>query len=157
MIKRSFQLTALATLVASSSVYASEFSGNIGVTSNYLFRGVTQTVDGPAVSGGLDWEHDSGFFLGTWSSNIDFGNNDGAELDLYGGYGGEAGDFSYSAAYIHYLYPDIQGDADFGEILLDFGFNVLSFGLAYTIFSEVDADGAALHRRRYLCLCWPGL
>jgi uncharacterized protein (TIGR02001 family) len=52
-------------------------SANIGVVSNYLFRGVTQTQDGAAVQGGLDFTHSSGFYIGTWASNVDF-NDEGA-------------------------------------------------------------------------------
>jgi len=53
------------------------FSANIGVVSNYMWRGVTQTQDGPAVQGGLDFTHESGFSAGIWASNVDF-NDEGA-------------------------------------------------------------------------------
>ena len=52
-------------------------SANIGAVSNYMWRGVTQTQDGAAVQGGLDFKHESGFYAGTWVSNVDF-NNEGA-------------------------------------------------------------------------------
>ncbi len=68
---------------------------NLGLYSNYMFRGVDYT-GGPALQGGIDWAHSSGFYLGTWLSNLDpyaFGANDttGArgnhlENDFYGGY-----------------------------------------------------------------------
>ena len=68
-----------------------ELSANIGVTSNYLWRGVTQTDDGAAIQGGIDWSHDSGFYLGTWASNIDWGvGSSGVEVDFYGGYAGDS-------------------------------------------------------------------
>jgi hypothetical protein len=51
-----------------------DFSANIGVVSNYMWRGTTQSSDGPAVQGGLDVEHESGFYAGTWASNIDWDN-----------------------------------------------------------------------------------
>ncbi len=56
-------------------------SANIGAVSNYIWRGVSQTQDGPAVQGGLDYAHSSGFYLGTWASNVDW-NNDGAPQDV---------------------------------------------------------------------------
>lgn len=56
---------------------SSPFSANIGVVSNYIWRGVTQTQDGPAVQGGLDYNHPSGFYVGTWASNVDW-NDEGA-------------------------------------------------------------------------------
>ncbi len=56
---------------------ASPVSANIGVVSNYIWRGVTQTQDGPAVQGGLDYAHPSGFYAGLWASNVDW-NDEGA-------------------------------------------------------------------------------
>jgi uncharacterized protein (TIGR02001 family) len=70
------------------------FTFNLGLYSNYMFRGVDYT-DGPAIQGGADWAHSSGFYLGTWFSNLDqygFGKIDGVqggnkiETDFYGGY-----------------------------------------------------------------------
>lgn len=62
-------------------------SFNLGLYSNYMFRGVALS-DGPAVQGGIDWAHSSGFYLGTWFSNIDkeFAVGNHLEVDLYGGY-----------------------------------------------------------------------
>ena len=72
---------------------------NIGLYSQYIFRGLTQTDRGPALQGGVDLTHSSGFYLGAWASNISWLRdlNPGAgqsayekgghlELDLYGGY-----------------------------------------------------------------------
>lgn len=56
-------------------------SANIGVVSNYIFRGVTQTQDGAAVQGGLDFAHESGFYAGAWASNVDF-NDEGAAQEV---------------------------------------------------------------------------
>ena len=56
-------------------------SANIGAVSNYMWRGVTQTLDGPAVQGGLDFSHESGFYAGTWASNIDW-NDEGAPQEV---------------------------------------------------------------------------
>ena len=81
--------------------------GNIGVTSNYLFRGVTQTGDGAAVQGGLDYGHESGLYVGTWTSNVNFAG--GTELDVYGGFSGESGDLGYDVGVTGYLYPEADG------------------------------------------------
>ncbi|NRB39626.1 MAG: hypothetical protein HRU20_14340 [Pseudomonadales bacterium] len=107
-----------------------EVSANIGVTSNYVWRGVTQSDDQAAVSGGVDYEHDSGFFAGTWISNTTTGT--GNETDLYVGFAGEMGDFGYGATYNYYMYSQAE-DSDFGELLLDFSFSLVNFGLAYTV------------------------
>ena len=70
--------TLLATaLLAGAGVAQAELSANLGVQSNYYFRGITQTDDKAAVSGGIDYAHDSGFYLGTWLSNVDFGRQGG--------------------------------------------------------------------------------
>jgi len=122
----------------SATVQAGEVSTNIGVTSNYMWRGTTQSGMGAAVSGGIDYADDSGFFVGTWVSNTAWGSS---ETDLYLGYGGEAGDFGYSVTFNYYAYPSID-DSNFGDILLDFSYNIVSFGLAYTAVSDYDEPSA---------------
>ena len=60
-----------ASAVASSVAMAeSNWSANIGVTSNYMWRGVTQTTDQAAIQGGIDYENPNGFYAGTWMSNV---------------------------------------------------------------------------------------
>ena len=76
-----------AGMLASPAAFAG-FTGNIGVTSKYLFRGIEQG-GGAAVQGGIDYGHDeTGLYAGTWVSNIGFaggsGDDEGAEVDLYG-------------------------------------------------------------------------
>ncbi len=85
---------------------------NIGVVSDYRFRAIAQTSTNPALQGGIDFTHKSGFYLGTWASNVSWikdyiGATDGSlELDLYGGYKGEISkDFSFDVGLIGYLYP----------------------------------------------------
>jgi uncharacterized protein (TIGR02001 family) len=77
-----------ATAQAESESAWGPFTANIGVTSDYRFRGQSQTQNEPAVFGGIDYVGDNGFFAGVWASNVDF--NDAAEtyleVDLYGGY-----------------------------------------------------------------------
>ena len=108
-----------------------EFSGNLGATSNYLWRGVTQTDDNAAISGGLDYAHESGFYVGTWTSNID----GGYELDGYFGFGGSAGDVGYDLSYTYYAYPSggwgTDDELDFGEIKGTLSYSVATVGIAY--------------------------
>lgn len=131
---------------ALSSVFYSqasiaEVSANIGVTSNYLWRGVTQSADGPSVSGGLDYEHESGFYAGTWIGSIDWGNGNGAETDWYFGYSGEAGDFGYDVGYVYYAYPEQEfDDSNFGEAYVNGSFGAAGFGVAYTLNADADDD-----------------
>lgn len=115
------------------------FSANIGVVSNYVWRGVTQTDDGAAVQGGVDYGHSSGFYAGTWVSNIDWGTPDpNYELDLYGGYGGETGEFSYDLSIIYYAYPDAGDDADFWEIGASGSWKAATLGVQYTLSGDAD-------------------
>lgn len=125
---------------AQESDLPGSFSGNVTLTTDYAYRGFTQANEDPAVQGGLDWESDNGFYVGTWGSNVNFGDGDEAsiEIDVYGGYAGEIEGFSYDIGYIYYLYPGVPGafDYDFWEIYgsvgYDFGPAALSLGLAYT-------------------------
>lgn len=141
MIKKTTAaLAVLATLTASASAFAA-VEANFGVTSNYLWRGVSQSSNDPSVSGGVDYSNDSGFYLGTWVGSIDWGTGGGVEHDYYLGYGGESGDFGYDVGYIYYNYPTVgYEDSDFGELYFNGTYDAFGFGLAYTINSEVD-DG----------------
>lgn len=141
--------TLAAVLIASAMALPAqaELSGNVGATSNYLWRGVTQTDDGAAVSGGLDYAHDSGFYAGTWVSNIDFGGEDydfdaSYEWDLYGGFAFELGDFGFDLGYIYYAYPDaeVEGDIDFGEVYGSVGWEWLSLYVSYGTNSDDEAE-----------------
>lgn len=66
-------------------VFAGELSATLGVTSDYVFRGVSLT-DGPALQGSIDYTFENGFNIGTWSSNYDFDTATNQEVDLYIGY-----------------------------------------------------------------------
>jgi len=138
--------TALAVSVALLGLSApafAEVSMNIGATSNYIWRGVTQTDDKAAVSGGLDWSADSGLYAGTWVSNVDFGPGlSPYELDLYGGYAGDVGDFGYDVGLIYYTY-DPDDDANFLELGLSGSWQFLSAGLNYTLDGEANDDTSA--------------
>ncbi|MDT8438158.1 MAG: TorF family putative porin [Wenzhouxiangellaceae bacterium] len=120
-----------------------QVSSNIGVVSNYLFRGVSQTDDGAAIQGGLDWENESGLYFGTWLSNVDFGGKEDAEVDLYAGFGNEFGDsgISYDIGTIYYLYPG-GGDLDYAEAYFGLGFGAVSASVAYTYWGEVSGASA---------------
>ncbi len=141
-----------ASAVASSVAMAeSNWSANIGVTSNYMWRGVTQTGDQAAIQGGIDYANPNGFYAGTWMSNVTWTDPEGYELDLYAGYGFDVGTTSWDVGYIYYAYPLTENDgtlnledADFGEVYLNFGWDWLGLGVAYTtnVAGKVDGDGA---------------
>ncbi|QSX36774.1 TorF family putative porin [Shewanella sedimentimangrovi] len=132
-----FALLGLTSLAMAPAM--ATFEGNIGVSSNYLWRGVTQTQDGVAVDGGVDYSHESGFYVGTWASSVDFGDDTSFELDFYGGYAGSfAEDFSYDVGYLLYAYPDAEGDIDFGELYASLGWKW--FTLKYAQFIHAGDD-----------------
>lgn len=78
-------------------------TANVGVTSNYIWRGVTQTGDDAAVQGGFDWAINKNYYAGTWVSSL--GGNGDYELDFYGGYVNKFGEFDFDAGLITYQYP----------------------------------------------------
>ncbi|MEO7761658.1 MAG: TorF family putative porin [Casimicrobiaceae bacterium] len=89
---------------------ASALSFNVALYSQYIFRGLSQTDYKPAVQGGIDYAHDSGFYIGTWASNIqwlrDFGISDGrVEWDIYGGWKKTIDDWGIDVGYLRYQYP----------------------------------------------------
>ena len=108
MIKKTLIATAL---LASSSAALAEISANVTLASDYVFRGVSQTDNQLAIQGGFDWGHDSGFYVGTWASNVDSQFFGGAtdpqiELDLYAGFANEfSNGLGYDLGYLRYQYP----------------------------------------------------
>ena len=98
--------------LASAQQAPSPLTGNAGLFSQYIFRGLTQTGGRPAFQGGADYAHSSGAYLGTWLSNVSWLNDANAykesslEWDLYGGYKGSlAGDLGYDVGLLQYYYP----------------------------------------------------
>lgn len=139
--KKSLLVAALSTGMLAASAATADIEANIGVTSNYMWRGMTQTQDQAAISGGLDYSA-GGFYAGTWASNVDWGNGaKGYELDLYAGYGGEAGPVGYDLGYIAYMYPvEAMDGSDFSEVYVNLSYSVLSAGVAVTVDSDWEDD-----------------
>jgi Bacterial protein of unknown function (Gcw_chp) len=84
------------------------FTSNVGLTSDYVFNGISQSFRTPALQGGFDYAHSSGLYLGTWASNIS-GNqytNASMEWDVYGGYNGKVSDdLGYNVGLMEVVYP----------------------------------------------------
>lgn len=117
-----------------------ELSSNIGVVSKYLFRGIEES-GGPAVQGGVDYGHESGFYAGWWASSLGYGdvgltNSTGVENDFYVGYAGEVSAFSYDIGLLQYYYLDVE-DADATELTLGLGWGPLSASVTYN-FADVN-------------------
>lgn len=79
-------------------------SFNVGVVSDYVYRGFSQTNEDPAIQGGIDISTESGFYAGVWASSVDFGDSTDAEIDGYFGYRTEAAGFAWDFGLIGYGY-----------------------------------------------------
>ena len=81
-------LLALLAVAGISTAHA-QLTGNASLTSDYRFRGISQTQNGASVQGGIDYAHESGFYVGNWNSSVSsqlYLNGSGLESDLYAGY-----------------------------------------------------------------------
>jgi uncharacterized protein (TIGR02001 family) len=149
--------------VAAEEESPHSLSANVTLTSNYIFRGISQTGGDPAIQGGLDYSHASGFYLGTWASNVgwleDFQAYDrgSMEIDFYGGFRGPIGasDFTFDVGGIYYMYPgknDTGGlpDADTGEIYAALGWKW--FTAKYSYYLTDDVFGITANGGSYLGL-----
>ena len=114
-------LTALAGCALATPSFAGELSANASVTNNYIWRGLSQSSNEAAVQGGIDYAADSGFYVGTWVSNVNYGPADvySYEHDMYAGYAFDAGGISWDIGYLYYNYDD-AAEFDFGEVYLQF-------------------------------------
>jgi len=125
------------------------FTYNVGLYSQYIFRGLTQTDEKMALQGGVDYAHSSGFYAGAWASNISWLEDAAAytssslELDLYGGFASTIADtgIGYNVGLLQYIYPGdkVAGikNADTTEVYGSLSYNWLSAKL-----SVVASDGA---------------
>ena len=92
---------ALALAAGHASAGTGSFAYNIGATSDYVFRGLSQTNGDAAIQGGIDYSNGM-FYAGTWASNVSFAHD--YELDLYAGVKPTAGKFSFDLGAITYQY-----------------------------------------------------
>jgi uncharacterized protein (TIGR02001 family) len=158
MLKKKLLVAALATAFALPALAedASPFSSNMTLTTNYLYRGVSQTANRGAIQGGIDYAHDSGAYVGVWGSNISWLTDTGAytdgaslELDTYGGYRGEAGDVTYDVGFLRYNYSGGIADgsisANTNEIYGSVGYKWVSAKYSRSLsdlFGVADSKGS---------------
>lgn len=134
---------------------ANPISANIGFTTDYIFRGISQTAGNPALQGGIDYTHSSGLYAGVWGSNIswisDFnaGVSSSLELDTYFGFSNTlANDFSYDVGFIRYNYPASNYPAgatraDTDEIYCSLGYKWLTAKYSYGTGQFLTVPGAS--------------
>ena len=142
---KAIALGAAVAAALTSGIAAAEVTANAGIFSNYIWRGVTQTNDQAAGQGGIDWSGGPGFYAGTWVSNVQYPSQEfdtagnvvnvdfaaGYEMDVYGGWAGEAGKFGWDLGAITYQYP-VSPEANFTELYATGSIVGLTAGIWYT-------------------------
>jgi len=146
-MKKSIIALATSCLLTVSSAALADLSATVSVTSDYTFNGVSQTGNDPALQASLDYSAANGFYVGTWASNVDFGNGDDTNLewDAYVGkyfqlnekvgldagiayytyHGDSASDsYNYPETYAKFAYNSSVGDTE-----LNFWYSWDYFGL----------------------------
>lgn len=127
---------AASTLFAASSAMAWEngdhsTSASVALSSDYVWRGYSQTDEDWAISGSFDYAHASGFYAGTWASNVDFGDDTSIEIDIYAGFGGETdGGLGWDVGVLRYIYPG--ENYDWNEFYASLSYSFFSVGVAHS-------------------------
>ena len=130
-----FAASALAALAFAGSASAEgAFSYNIAATSDYVFRGFTQTDGGAALQGGIDYSNGI-FYAGGWASNVDFADY---EVDLYLGVKPVVGDFTFDLGLVSYQYGDEALNSTEAKAAVSYPFYKGTIGAAY--FHNLDFD-----------------
>jgi uncharacterized protein (TIGR02001 family) len=175
MLKKTLLAAAVSAAVNAGGALAADaapapsphtFTANVGLFSQYIFRGLTQTNEDPAIQGGFDYAYNFGpasFYVGNWNSNISWLTDGGQysssslESDIYAGVKGNFGesDFSWDVGVLQYLYPGNVLNAapggfggakgDTTEVYGALGWKWLSFKASYVVsnkaFAVQDAQG----------------
>jgi len=129
IIKKSLLSVAVASAFATPIVASAEgygtVSANVALTTDYYFRGISQTGNDGAIQGGFDWAHDSGLYAGVWASNVDFGETH-LEVDTYIGFANDIGNsgVGYDVSFLRYNYNDANYET-----------NEATFAMSYSYFS----------------------
>lgn len=114
-----------AAAITSAQAQDISVSANLGVTNNYMWRGITQTDNDFAIQGGADLDFNNGLALGVWASNVDFGDSTDAEVDIYGSYSFPLTDMvSGSVGGIGYLYPGQPSGAGYNFFEANAGLDI---------------------------------
>ena len=137
-----------------------EISGNFALTSDYRFRGVSQSNRGAAVQGGLDLNHQSGFYAGTWGSSVSQwanANGSGLEIDVYAGFSTELPmGIGLDLGVLHYNYPGNSSSvnasgksANTNEAYVGFSYGIFSYKYSHMLssnwFTAAAKSGSQYH------------
>lgn len=123
------------------------FSGNVALTTDYVFRGFSQTDEGPAIQGGFDVECGR-FYAGVWASNLDFGGETSLggetvdianiEIDYYAGIKHTVRNIEFDLGVIYYTYPNaFDSVSAVNGALGELDYFEVKFGWSYTVFRDI--------------------
>ena len=126
--------TVIASTLLTTPASAVELSGDVTFTSDYAFRGISQTEEAAALQGGLSLADESGFYLSVWGSNVDFLAEGTLELDVMLGWSGQINeDWSTDVGIMRYGYPNAEIDgSNFWELYGSLSYKDFTFGVAYS-------------------------
>ena len=127
-------LLAAATVASGVALPAAgaEIEGNVTLASDYSFRGWSQTGRDPAIQGGFDVAFDSGFYVGTWASNVNFGETS-MEWDLYVGWSTDIRDgMTLDLSFIHFDYPNDRDALNYQEYAASLAVGDFTLGVNYS-------------------------
>lgn len=113
---------------------SAEWSVTVTGVSDYLFNGVSQTMEDPALQGSIDWAGESGFYAGAWASNVDFGDDTNLEVDVYAGYYQDINDWinlDVGAAHYSYHGASYSDEGDYTEAYMKWGFGNTALNVWY--------------------------
>ena len=133
-MKKLLPLLAAAAVAVGAALPAAgaEIEGNVTLASDYSFRGWSQTGRDPAIQGGFDVAFDSGFYVGTWASNVNFGETS-MEWDLYVGWSTDIRDgVTLDLSFIHFDYPNDRDALNYQEYAASLGVGDFTLGVNYS-------------------------
>jgi len=131
---RNVRILAALGMLSFVGVASAEVSGTVTATNDYVFRGITQSAEDPALQASIDYSHSSGWYIGAWGSNIDFGPGDPAdiEVDIYTGFAGETdAGLGWDVGINYYSYPD-ESDYNYPEAYFKLSYGMFSGGIYYS-------------------------
>ncbi|WP_245597975.1 TorF family putative porin [Ottowia thiooxydans] len=108
-----------AAVAAWPTAAAAQLTGSLALTSDYVWRGSSQTREKPAIQGAVKYAHDSGLYASVWGSNVKFKPDNGAtaELDIALGWNGKvAPDWALDVYFLRYQYPGAHTSLNWNEI-----------------------------------------
>lgn len=122
---------AMAGATSAAGAAQAEVTANVSVTTDYVFRGVSLSDNGPAIQGGADWSSEV-FYVGAWASNV----TEGIEIDLYGGFTPTTGPVQWDISAVGYFYPGADDDA------AEFDYVEFSVGASTALTEQISVGGA---------------